>query len=88
MLMLSRRGPDGIQDLLELIAVLRIRIAAFDEAQVRLAIDAFAKFGKGMGTAAKLNLGDCAAYGMAKSLNVPLLYKGGDFTATDIVAAL
>ena len=69
------------------IAVLRVRVAAYDEAQAQLAIDAFSRYGKGMGTAAKLNMGDCATYGLAKSLNAPLLYKGDDFTATDIAIA-
>ena len=87
MIMRSRRGQDGVKDLLDLIAVLRVRVAAYDEAQAHLAIDAFSRYGKGMGTAAKLNMGDCATYALAKVLNVPLLYKGNDFTATDITAA-
>ena len=87
MIICSRRGPDGVKDLLDLVAVLRLRVAAYDEAQAQLAIDAFARYGKGMGTAAKLNMGDCATYGLATFLNVPLLYKGDDFTATEIAAS-
>jgi ribonuclease VapC len=49
---------------------------------------AHAKYGKGTGHPAQLNFGDCFAYALAKSLNVPLLYKGKDFAPTDIVSAL
>jgi ribonuclease VapC len=41
-----------------------------------------------MGTSAKLNMADCASYALARSRNVPLLYKGEDFKWTDIVAAV
>ena len=37
-----------------------------------------------MGRAFTLNLSDCAAYALAKTLDAPLLYKGEDFTATDV----
>jgi len=49
---------------------------------------AHARYGKGMGHPAQLNFGDCFSYALAKSLNVPLLYKGNDFSRTDIVSAL
>ena len=52
----------------------------------RLAIGAFARFGKGRHPAA-LNFGDCFAYACAKQAGVPLLYKGEDFPQTDIEAA-
>ena len=52
----------------------------------RLALDAFARFGKGRHPAA-LNLGDCFAYACAKQVGVSLLYKGEDFPQTDIEAA-
>ena len=54
----------------------------------RLARDAYEKYGKGMGHPAQLNFGDCFAYALAKSLDVPLLYKGDDFSKTDIASAL
>ncbi len=41
-----------------------------------------------MGHPAQLNFGDCFAYALAKSLDVQLLYKGGDFGKTDIASAL
>ena len=52
---------------------------------VRHATDALHRFG---GRPARLNYGDCMAYALAKSLDAPLLFKGGDFAATDVRAAL
>jgi ribonuclease VapC len=48
---------------------------------------AYRDFGKGQHRAA-LNLGDCLAYALAKSLDEPLLFKGSDFSRTDIEAAI
>ena len=48
---------------------------------------AFKKFGKGIHSKARLNFGDCASYALAKTYNIPLLYKGEDFAATDIQSA-
>jgi ribonuclease VapC len=56
--------------------------------QAQLARIAFRRYGKGTGQGAALNFGDCFSYALAKSLDVPLLYKGGDFAKTDIVSAL
>ena len=52
-----------------------------------LALFAFLEFGKGRHPA-RLNLGDCFAYALAKQLDAPLLYKGDDFAKTDIRSAL
>ena len=49
---------------------------------------AYRKFGKGTGHKAQLNLCDCAAYALARSLDLPLLYKGDDFAHTDVRSAL
>ena len=50
----------------------------------RFAIDACKAYGRAVGHAAKLNLGDCFAYACARSIHAPLLYKGNDFPYTDI----
>jgi ribonuclease VapC len=59
-------------------------VTSFDEQQARLAADAFQRFGKGQGHPAQLNMGDCAAYALAKALNEPLLFVGNDFSQTDV----
>ena len=64
----------------------RIEIIPFDEDLSNLAFDAYRRYGKGRHPA-KLNMGDCAAYARAKSRGWPLLYKGEDFTQTDIERA-
>lgn len=64
-----------------------IKPAAIDEEQGLVASQAFLRFGKGRHPA-KLNLGDCFSYALAKSLNAPLLFKGDDFARTDIVPAI
>jgi ribonuclease VapC len=56
----------------------------FDEAQVRAAAVAFDLYGKGINPKARLNLSDCAAYALAKTMNAPLLFKGDDFRQTDL----
>ncbi|CAN7296061.1 type II toxin-antitoxin system VapC family toxin [Bosea sp. LjRoot90] len=65
---------------------LGIETVPLDQKQAVLAAEAFARFGKGRHPA-RLNLGDCFSYALAKSLNAPLLYKGDDFGRTDIVSA-
>jgi ribonuclease VapC len=59
-------------------------IVPFDESQARVALSAFDRYGKGINSKARLNLSDCAAYALAKSSNCPLLFKGGDFSQTDV----
>ena len=58
------------------------------ENQLKIARRAYVAYGKGMGHPAQLNFGDCFSYALAKSLDAPLLYKGGDFAKTDIRSAL
>lgn len=58
------------------------------EEQARIARLAYLRYGKGMGHPAQLNFGDCFSYALAKAMDVPLLYKGSDFSKTDIVSAL
>lgn len=56
--------------------------------QARLARAAYRDFGKGRGHRAKLNMGDCFSYALAKAFREPLLYKGDGFTHTDVRSAL
>lgn len=80
-------GPERHEDLDELLAQAGIKVAPFDGAQVRLAREAYARFGKGSGSRARLNFGDCVSYALAKVTGEPLLFKGDAFTHTDIEAA-
>jgi ribonuclease VapC len=63
-----------------------IEMVSFDEVQVRAAAAAFDRYGKGIDSKARLNLADCAAYALARTMNCPLLFKGNDFTETDVKA--
>jgi len=62
---------------------MRDSLVPFSLEQARLATDAFLKFGKGRHPA-KLNMGDCFSYALAKAMSQPLLFKGNDFIQTDI----
>ncbi len=66
----------------------RLRLIPFAADHVDLALDAFEQYGKGGGHPAQLNFGDCFSYALAKSTGRPLLYKGSDFSHTDIRSAL
>ncbi|MDQ2703965.1 MAG: type II toxin-antitoxin system VapC family toxin [Pseudomonadota bacterium] len=63
-------------------------IVPFSAAQASVGAEAFRKYGRGSGHPAKLNFGDCFAYALARSRNLPLLFKGDDFVHTDIRPAL
>lgn len=65
----------------------RIQVIAFDETMALQAIDAFERYGKGRHPAA-LNFGDCCSYALAKVRQIPLLFKGTDFSLTDIRSAM
>ncbi len=60
-----------------------IRVVAFDNALATAARHAFLRYGKGCHPAA-LNMGDCASYALAKQNDLPLLFKGHDFSQTDL----
>lgn len=87
MVLRSRRGPGAEAELAGIIDGMGIEIVPFDAPLARLALQAFERYGKGNHSKARLNLGDCAAYALAKSKNAPLLYKGTDFASTDIASA-
>ena len=86
MILQSRKGTDGVRDLELLIARFRIEIVAFTESQARVARTAFERYGKGRHPA-QLNFGDCMAYALARETGEELLFKGTDFSLTDIAVA-
>ena len=61
-----------------------ITLAPMDARTASLAVKAFADYGKGRGHPAQLNLADCLSYACAKAQGIPLLYKGKDFSHTDL----
>jgi ribonuclease VapC len=61
-----------------------VRIEPLTEAQARIARTAYQQFGKSSGHPARLNMGDCFSYALARDLGEPLLFNGDDFTLTDI----
>jgi ribonuclease VapC len=64
-----------------------IVVMPITEEIAHLSVAAFERFGKGRGHAASLNFGDCLSYACAKARGAKLLFKGDDFTATDIARA-
>ena len=77
----------GLAVLNKVLAAPQLITIAFGREEFAAAAAAFDNFGKGRHRA-KLNFGDCMAYAVAKTRNVPLLYKGTDFNLTDIRTAL
>lgn len=61
-----------------------ITIEPLTERQARIARDAYQRFGRGSGHPARLNMGDCFSYALARDLGEPLLFQGEDFLQTDI----
>jgi ribonuclease VapC len=84
----SRHPNRGAHNLDAFLAARRIEIIPFDVEQLHAAREAFRRFGRGSGSKARLNFGDCCAYALAKVRDEPLLFVGDDFRHTDIVAAL
>ena len=82
----GRKGQAGRQRLDRFFRLTRPEVVAVSEEQAELAVDGFRRFGKGRHRAG-LNIGDCFAYALAKATGEPLLFKGDDFSLTDIVAA-
>jgi len=83
----KRKGDVGRRELDLLIQKSGLTVVAFDEAQAELARIAWRTYGRGRHRAA-LNFGDCCSYALAKHMNDTLLYKGNDFSLTDIPSHL
>lgn len=83
----AKQGGEATEDLRRLVQLLGIALAPFDSEQARVAVAAWRRFGKGRHPAG-LNLGDCFSYALAKAIAEPLLFKGDDFSQTDIKRAI
>ena len=72
----------------DLMAAAGVMVEAVTESQVAIARRAYRAYGKGNRHPARLNFGDCFAYALAKETGEALLFKGDDFSRTDVEAAL
>jgi ribonuclease VapC len=79
----ARKGPAGARELDLLLHEGGVELVAMDAEQVGIARRAYHQYGKGRHPA-KLNLGDCCSYALSIHSGEPLLFKGGDFTKTDV----
>ena len=84
----ASRDPIASRRFDDLLHEAQFAIESVTEVQARIAREAYRDFGRGSGHPARLNFGDCFAYALAKAMNEPLLFKGADFTRTDITSAL
>lgn len=82
----ARKGSAGEIALDALLERMRIEVVPMSVDAARLARLAYARYGKGIGDPGVLNFGDCLSYGVAMAEREPLLFKGADFTRTDVAA--
>ena len=88
-MVIDRRGvPEALPILADTIMRAALDVEPVTVAQVEIAREAWARYGKGSGHPAQLNFGDCFAYALAKHLDEPLLFVGNDFMHTDVQTAL
>lgn len=81
------RDPVASRRFDELLEEARVVIEPVTQTQALIARQAYRDFGKTSGHPAKLNFGDCFSYALAKSTGEPLLFKGSDFSRTDVKPA-
>jgi ribonuclease VapC len=84
---LRRSVVDAEADVMEFLRLAHIAVQPIQPETAHVALEAFARYGKGRGHPARLNLGDCFMYAQAKVSDASLLYKGQDFSKTDIESA-
>lgn len=86
MVLASRLRADPRPKLLAFLRRIEAGIVAFDQRHFDVAAEAFLRFGRGRHPAG-LNFGDCLSYAVAFLAEMPLLFKGTDFSRTDILCA-
>lgn len=82
----ARIGPRAPGTLLRFLQEAEVAVVPFAEDHWPVAVDAFARFGKGRHRAG-LNFGDCLSYAVAHLAGQPLLFVGDDFRKTDVAVA-
>jgi len=83
----ASRDPVASRRFDDILKAADISIEPVTEEQARIGRAAYRDFGKGSGQPAQLNFGDCFAYALAKVSGEPLLFKGRDFSHTDVTPA-
>jgi ribonuclease VapC len=87
MVLIGRGTPEAAKELDAFLVQTQMEVVPFDYELAIRARDAFVRFGKGRHPA-RLNLGDCVSYALARARGLPLLYKGEDFAKTDVLSAV
>ncbi len=85
LMVVTVRASQRMASLQALMEVVPHQYVAVDRELTEIAYAAFLKFGNGRHPAA-LNFGDCFSYALSKSRNLPLLFKGQDFSKSDLLA--
>jgi len=86
--MLNRHGPRALTRVNRLMQEAGFQVESVTAQQAHQGLEAYARYGKGQKSKAGLNYGDCFSYALAKITGVPLLFKGRNFSETDITPAL
>ena len=86
MILAREFGSDAGIECDHFLLAFRIYVESVTPEQARVARDAFLQYGKGRHSAS-LNFGDCFSYALAKATGEPLLFKGDDFSKTDLISA-
>ena len=84
----GKRDPVRSARLDELLERSDVEIVDVTAEDARIARRAYRDFGKGSGHPARLNLGDCFSYALARATGEPLLFKGDGFGHTDLTPAV
>lgn len=83
------KPPNDVERWLDIfLDVTRIRVEPVTSDHIAIARAAHRRFGKGTGHPARLNFGDCFSYALARAKDAPLLFKGDDFSRTDVTPAI
>jgi ribonuclease VapC len=81
------RNPIASRRFDDLLREGQIVVEPVTAAQAQVGREAYRDFGRGSGHPARLDFGDCFAYALSRATGEPLLFKGEDFSRTDIAAA-
>ena len=84
----ARREPTMSRGIEDLLLRFNIVIEPVTPEQARIARQAYRDYGRGSGHSANLNFGDCFSYALARDKRQPILFKGTDFSATDLTPAV